>query len=743
MKEHAGRVAVLLTMLLGAALVLLSIEWPMPVSAHKILAAELAKQSITLNYRAATFDLMGNIRLAGVDGRAQGLLEFTARQILLRPAWGGGFLLVFDKGELHTGFFQLPIPETIQFSGGLRQKGVRTSFRELRLRAKSLVMLLHGDYTPERKIPSSAKPAPAALSMGEGELTKPEKAFAAFLASLCNDNQLWVGDVQLRPGGGQLTLAGARLNVDQFSAQAPILQVDYPLRRLFVSADSFGVGSGLLKDVSVLYDADEGALWRVVAQSASYEQLNAQGISLSGRWPIALLADKSAASDIEGCAQLAAGATVSVAEGTLSPLSARLYGRAPSELLEQFGLKLETKKPGRFAARLRDQTLFFNFSTDAGRFYDLDYYALSTRGRLTLTGAQIDRFKMSAPGGQARGSLTYDFASKEASYTLVGKIDPLSLPWFGPEWNKAFEPLRGAQPWAAMSLRVKPGANAQATGIAGVVEKHHYQTLDLDKTLATYHFDDRQSKIDFHTFSQDEQATGQLSFRPVFSGTLQGRMLPVSLAKAYLPQTPEVLKHLYFASLPDIQAQLGAGGYTIQAQTPDAVRFYSLDFDGLKATVSSQDGLIKVDPVEFGFSGGRGGLTAQVNTDERGYGTVWVRDARLGEWGLLGPLSEMFKFTALKFNSLDGSFTLEPDRLNIDSLSLWGNEHAAQARGSINTADKTLDLAVKLKTLGGSRPTLGLLAPIVQPFTSLMEARLSGPLDKPVWKVQLSSPFAQ
>lgn len=742
MKAHAGRVAVLLALLLGAALALLSIEWPMPVSAHKILTAELAKQSITLNYRAATFDLMGNVRLSGVDGRAQGLLEFTARQILLRPAWGGGFLLVFDKGELHTGFFQLPIPETIQFSGGLRQKNGRTTFRELRLRAKSLVMLLHGDYTPEHKTAATA-PTSVPLSLNEGELTKPEKALAAFLASLCNDTQLWVGDVQLRPGGGQLTLAGPRLKVEGITAEAPVVRVDYPLNRIFLSADSLGLGPAQLRDVSLLYDAKEGALWRAVAQSAAYQNIEARGISLSARWPIAQLADKSAASDIEGCAQLAPGATVTLTEGSLSPLSARLYGKVPSDLLAEFGLKLETQKFGQFSARLRDQTLFFNFSTGAGRFYDLDYSALSTRGRLTVTGAQIDRFKISGPSGMARGSLRYNFADKEAQYTLVGKIDPASLPWFGPEWNKAFEPMSGIQPWAALALRVKPGTNANALGIAGTHQVHHYHQLSLDRTFAAYRFDERANEIRFHTFSHDEDATGQLSFRPAFSGTLQGRILPTSLAKAYLPETPEVLKHLYFASLPQVRAQLGSGGYAIQAQTPDAVRFYSLDFDGLKATVSSQDGLIKIDPVEFGFSGGRGGLTAQVNADERGYGTVWVRDARLGEWGLLGPLSEMFKFTSLKFNSLDGSFTLEPDRLNIDSLSLWGNEHAAQARGNINTADKTLDLSVKLKTLGGSRPTLGLLAPIVQPFTSLMEARLSGPLDKPVWKVQLSSPFAQ
>lgn len=746
MKKHAGRVAVLCTLLLGAVLALISVEWPLPASANKFLQAQLAKQSITLQYRSATFDLLGNVRLAGIDGHYQGLLEFSARQVLLRPLLGGGFQLLFDKGELHTGFLQLPIPETIQFAGGLRQKNGRTTFRNLRLKANSLVMLVRGDYIPERK-PSARKTPPPAAAVpainADGQLSKAEKALAAFLASLCNDTTLWVGDVEMRPGGGILTLTGTTLKVEDYTAESPVLRVRYPLSGLFLSADTFGSKQGVFKGVSIVYSAEEGTLWRAVAQSATIENIQARAISASARWPIASLADKSAARDIEACAQLGPNAVVTVAEGTLSPLSARLYGRVPSSILEEFGLKLETQKPGNFSARLRDKTLFFNFTTGAGVFYDLDYSSLSTRGRLSAGQAQIDRFKISGPGGVAQGSLRYDFATKEAAYTLVGRIDPLALPWFGPSWNKAFEPMGNIQPIAALSLRVMPDTPVRATGIAGIGTPHRYGGMHLNRTFAAYHFDENSSSIKFRTFANDEEARGQLSFAPVFSGTLEGHLLPASLARAYLPEVPEVLKHLYFIKPPLVRAQFTPKGYQVSAQTTDAVRFYSLDFDGLKASVASNDGNLKVDPVEFGFSGGRGGLNAQIDAHGTGYGTIWVREANLGEWSLLGPLSEMFKFTTLKFNSLDGSFTLEPNTVKIDALNLWGNEHAAQARGAINTQEKTLDMTVHLRTLGGSRPALGILAPIVQPFASLMEARLTGPLEKPVWKIQLSSPFAK
>jgi hypothetical protein len=35
---------------------------------------------------------------------------------------------------------------------------------------------------------------------------------------------------------------------------------------------------------------------------------------------------------------------------------------------------------------------------------------------------------------------------------------------------------------------------------------------------------------------------------------------------------------------------------------------------------------------------------------------------------------------------------------------------------------------------------LGILAPIVQPFTSLLEARVTGSIEKPEWKLKLTRP---
>lgn len=742
MKKHAGRVAVLLTVLLGAVLALLSLEWPLPEQGQKLLESELQQQSISVKYNSATFDLLGYIRLSGVEGHYQGLLEFSARQILLRPMLGGGFYVVFDKGQMHTGFLQLPIPETIQFSGALQRKKGRTTFRGLRMRANSLVMLVHGAYVGEqRKGSKKASGSPNLVDkVSDGQLSPTERVLAAFLASLCNDTTLWAGDVALHPTGGTLSLAGQKLVLGDYTATAPVLQAQYPFTGLFLSADAFKSQWGEFKNVSLNYNAEEGTLWRAIAQSADIEEVHINAISASARWPITAISNPAAAQDIEAVAQLGDDSVVTAVEGSLSPPSARIYGKVPASVLMQVGLKIDAPKPGSFSARLRDRTLFFNYTSNAGDFYGLKFDKLSARGRISPGQAQVDRFKMSGEGGFAQGSLRYNFESKEANYTLTGEVEPLALPWFGDGWKSAFEPFGKLRPRVALGLRVAPGQPVEASGIAGVGE-HVYRELELEKSVAIYQFDKTHSRVNFRTFTDDgEEARGELSFSPVFSGKLDGRMLPVSLARAYMKDTPEVLKNLFFTQPPLMHATFSSAGYAVDLQTAEPVRFYALDFDGLKASVASSEGVLRIDPVEFGFAGGRGGLKTQVDARGIGYGSIWVRDAQLGQWSLLGPLSEMFKFTTLKFGSLDGSFTLEPDKVDVDSLNLWGNEHAAQSHGVINTKDQTLDFSVRLKTMGGTRPTLGILAPIVQPFTSLMEAHVSGPLEKPVWKIQLS-PF--
>ena len=141
--------------------------------------------------------------------------------------------------------------------------------------------------------------------------------------------------------------------------------------------------------------------------------------------------------------------------------------------------------------------------------------------------------------------------------------------------------------------------------------------------------------------------------------------------------------------------------------------------------------------MEFGFAGGQGGLSLELSPEGRGTGSVWVRDAQLGQWSLLGPLS----IGTLKFNSAEGNFTLEPGSLKVNSLTLWGKQHAAEAKGTINTKSQTIDMTLKLKSMAGTKPTLGVFAPLIQPISSSFEAHLSGPLEKPSWNIQFASPL--
>jgi len=175
------------------------------------------------------------------------------------------------------------------------------------------------------------------------------------------------------------------------------------------------------------------------------------------------------------------------------------------------------------------------------------------------------------------------------------------------------------------------------------------------------------------------------------------------------------------------------------------VRFYSLSFDHLSVSAHSDGKTTWIDPVSFGFAGGKGGGNAQMSSAGAGYGSFWLRGARLGEWSFLGPLSQMLKtkwlgFATLKFDSAEGVLGFEPSSVDITDLNMWGNEHAATATGRIDTRKQALDFKVKLRTLGGSKPVFGFMAPLVRPFTSVLEARISGSIQKPQWHWQLTTP---
>ena len=318
------------------------------------------------------------------------------------------------------------------------------------------------------------------------------------------------------------------------------------------------------------------------------------------------------------------------------------------------------------------------------------------------------------------------------------------IPWFGSWWTSFFAPFGKIRPTVALTLRVQPKSPPQSAGIA-TVENHYYRGISMDRTIAAYRAAEGSVKADFFCQKSLEQLRGNLNFKKDFSGSFSGHAYPETLFRAFIGDPPRVVKDINFTCPAIVNGSVNGGNYQCSVATSQPVDFNMLHFNNLSVTIHGDKRTTWVDSVDFGFAGGRGGPNAQIGADGVGYGSFWIRDANLGQWPLMGPLSQMLKsrwfaFATLRFHSADGNLLFGPSEVRVPYLNLWGDEHAAVATGSIDTQKLTLDFTVRLRTFAGSKQTFNVLAPLMQPIASVLEARLTGPVQKPQWNLRLSAP---
>jgi len=419
----------------------------------------------------------------------------------------------------------------------------------------------------------------------------------------------------------------------------------------------------------------------------------------------------------------------------------------PPTLLSNFNLNFVFQKGAYFTGEIQKERLLFDVLGGEGRFYGLPFDHLMARGTLSKAMASISRFDIVSGESHATGSLTYDFSKHNADYQIVGEVDPLILPWFGKWWENFFLPFGPVRPFMALELHTHPKESAQVSGIA-MARGHKYREIPVDQTYAAYETNGKGVGVNFASQSGLERLNASLELGKAVSGSFAGELYPHTLFSAFSRELPPALKSLKFSKPPRIEgeAQVEHGIYKASLATAYPVDFYSIHFDNLAVSVHGNAQTTKVDSVEFGFAKGKGGGNAQVNSSGEGYGVFWLRGADLGEWPLLGPLSQMlktrwFSFATLRLHSADGSLVFEPSRVGVPSVNLWGDEHAASASGYINTQKQTLDFSVKLHSFGGSKQNFGvIMAPLIQPIASVFEARLSGPVQSPKWTLQFASP---
>ena len=207
--------------------------------------------------------------------------------------------------------------------------------------------------------------------------------------------------------------------------------------------------------------------------------------------------------------------------------------------------------------------------------------------------------------------------------------------------------------------------------------------------------------------------------------------------KAALSGTPEMRR-------------LGFDLYLNNADLPIAIRAiqnYQTSRSSGKPTPSADNDIIKralggrID-VALSAQGKPGDLQTFAGT-----GNAAVNGANLGEVQLFGLLSQVlsglsFHFSTLKLDSAHTSFRWENERLHFPDMKITGPSAAIDAKGDFYFKNNNLDFTAKFKPFEESRSLFtAAIGIVINPITSILELKLSGPLSKPNWSIDVGSSF--
>lgn len=117
-----------------------------------------------------------------------------------------------------------------------------------------------------------------------------------------------------------------------------------------------------------------------------------------------------------------------------------------------------------------------------------------------------------------------------------------------------------------------------------------------------------------------------------------------------------------------------------------------------------------------------------------GSGHAELAGQGLGKIRLLGLLSELLNFTALRFDTLRTDFTVEQTKLVFPNLSLTGPNAAIDAHGSYLLKPRELDFNARVYPFSESKFILkSVVGAVLTPLSTILEVKLGGSLDNPSW----------
>lgn len=117
-----------------------------------------------------------------------------------------------------------------------------------------------------------------------------------------------------------------------------------------------------------------------------------------------------------------------------------------------------------------------------------------------------------------------------------------------------------------------------------------------------------------------------------------------------------------------------------------------------------------------------------------GSGHAELAGQGLGKIRLLGLLSELLNFTALRFDTLRTDFTVERTKLVFPNLSLTGPNAAIDAHGSYLLKPQELEFYARVYPFQESKFFLKtVMGAVLTPLSTILEVKLGGHLADPSW----------
>lgn len=118
----------------------------------------------------------------------------------------------------------------------------------------------------------------------------------------------------------------------------------------------------------------------------------------------------------------------------------------------------------------------------------------------------------------------------------------------------------------------------------------------------------------------------------------------------------------------------------------------------------------------------------------QGAGNATLEGPELGEIRLLGLLSDLLNFTALRFTSARADFHLEGRKVVFPNVNVTGANSAILAHGDYWLDRHQLDFNARVYPFQESKSLIqSVVGAVLTPLSTVLEVKLTGPLEQPTW----------